>query len=181
MWTQSPGGLSEGVSHRGLRWSRARRRALLTKSELPGGAPSGLGPIRGSGLEAGPQQQEACWSSLSSQGATVWLLQILGAKTPGAGGNSAPCWLCPKGCSRWGLGEGLGQLLSKSCPGEAVPRITPVAPLSQEEDGKLSTLPWKPEITPGLPRSSPNQGPSGGPKRVPWCGAGRGPAAPHPG
>lgn len=45
---------------------------------------------------AGPQEGEACPSSLHSQGAAGWLLQTLGAMTPGAGVDSAPSWLCPE-------------------------------------------------------------------------------------
>lgn len=89
---------------------------------------------------------------------------------------------CAQRAAPTGGGVGVGaSFCPNPCPGEAVLRVRPVAPQSQQKDKRLATPPWKPGITLGLQRSNPNQGPSGGPKRVPWCGAGRGPAAPNSG
>lgn len=137
MWTQSSGGVSEGAPHR---QSRVQRRALLTKSELPGEDPSGLGPSRGPGPEAGPQQQ-VCQSSPSSQGATVWLLQILGVKTPGAGGTQLLTGCALKAAPAGYWVRAWGQLLSKSLPwgGSAQGEAFPL--LSQEEDRNCQPFP----------------------------------------
>lgn len=95
--------------------------------------------------EGGPQDWDICPSSLSSQGATGWLLQILGAMIPGAGGDSAPSWLCPEA----GVGVG-GPLLSKPLPWRG--SVQGQACCSTVPGGGQETVdpPWKPGITLGL-------------------------------
>lgn len=87
MWTQRPGGLyEEGAPTES--WDRERRGeepslpSLSCFAELP--LAWGLAEVPD--WEAGPREGEAC---PSSQGATGWLLQILGVMTPGASGDSS--------------------------------------------------------------------------------------------
>ena len=101
MWTHRLGRISEGDAPRGLGQGRRRKRALLAKSELLWGHPCGWALAEAPDPEAS-QEGEACPHSLSIGGATQGLLPVLRAMTPGAGGDSAPYWLCPEGCSSWG-------------------------------------------------------------------------------
>lgn len=129
--------------------------------------------------EAGPHKGEPCPSSPSGRGATGGYCRSSGRRHQVLVGLSSSL-TGPRKLLQLGLGWKSGDSCPSPCPGEAVLRVRPLAPLSQQ-DRRLTTPPRKPGITLGLQRSSTNQGPSGGPKRVPWCGAGRGPAAPHPG
>lgn len=63
-------------------------------------------------------------------------------------------------------------VLGRQCSG------SPVTLLSQLD--RIFNHCLEPGETLSLQRSSPSQGPSRGPKST-WCGAGRCPAAPHPG